>query len=315
MPTPESYARLARIERAQHSLFTRSQAIECRFSAATITRYCRDGRFLVRYPGVYVDAGAARTPLQDALAACLACGPGGVCSHTTAAGVVWALDVPLPDFPHVTVPPGRHPDPDDIEVHRTRRLGRLDVVRHQLVPVTSPMRTACDVASVEPPDVTERVVDGLSVRGSLDPARLLRFLDHPSLRSRPGADVLRELLAYRVGTKASDSELERLYFRLLRAAHLPPPERQYPVRTRRGMRYIDYAYPDAHVAIELDGFEGRTTDRERFRDERVRQNDLERLGWEFRRFTKGDLIENPLEVVVITAEAIGLTPVRWRPVR
>lgn len=310
----EAHRRLARTQHRQHGAFTRKQARLAGLSSTTIDRHIRSGLFVVRFKGAYVDASVARTPLQDAMAACLACGDGAVVSRGTAAGAVWGVDIVLPALPHVTIPARRRVDIEGIEVHRSRSLGKLDVTRHQLIPVTSPMRTACDVAETEHPDVVERVVDGFWVRRLLDPARLLRYLDTPARRSRPGADVLRELLAPRLNTKASDSELERMYFRILLDAGLPLPQRQYPVRTRRGMRYLDYAYPDAMVAVELDGFEGRTVDRERFQDERRRQNALVLVGWSFLRFTKGDLVEAPWQVAFDTGTAIGLRPARWRPI-
>ncbi len=176
--------------------------------------------------------------------------------------------------------------------------------------VTNPARTLLDIASQVDEETLERSLDMLWRRGSVHPERLAEFLDARWCRTRPGSDTLRSLVSIRAG-RAPDSDLESLYLRLLRRARLPLPERQFVVSTPSGRRRIDCAYPSQMVAIELDGFEPHVASRRRFEDDRVRQNEIEALGYTFRRFTWRQVTREPTSVIVTTAEAIGLRPDRW----
>jgi very-short-patch-repair endonuclease len=71
---------------------------------------------------------------------------------------------------------------------------------------------------------------------------------------------------------------------------------------------IDFAFPDAKVAIEVDGW-AYHSDVERFRADRSKGNALVRAGWRLLRFTWHDLVNRPQYVVaeiraaVLAAEA------------
>ena len=71
------------------------------------------------YPGVYPVGHPRRAPVDRAAAAVLACGPGGVLSHFSAAALWgWVRDWREPF--EVTVPTDRRPK--DIRIHLSRRL-------------------------------------------------------------------------------------------------------------------------------------------------------------------------------------------------
>ena len=82
--------------------------------------------------------------------------------------------------------------------------------------------------------------------------------------------------------------------------------------TRDGEKFIDFAYPDLGLAIELDGYADRAN-RVAFDGDRARQNVLEELGWSFRRFTWTQVREQPSGVACTVGLALGLRPVRWEP--
>jgi very-short-patch-repair endonuclease len=65
---------------------------------------------------------------------------------------------------------------------------------------------------------------------------------------------------------------------------LPAPRVNYRVRVGGSTRYIDLAWPEKKVAVELDGFVPHSS-RRVFDDDRVRQNDLVQAGWEVYRIT------------------------------
>jgi very-short-patch-repair endonuclease len=109
-----------------------------------------------------------------------------------------------------------------------------------------------------------------------------------------------------------ETELESKFLDIVHRARLPEPRRQFPVETRRGPKRIDCAYPEHRLAIELDGFGPRVADRKKFDTERVRQADIEALGWRFLRFTSTHLDDDQSWVAFATAEAIGKEPDGWR---
>ena len=293
----------------QYYVFTHRQAVGVGFSPRTISRWVETGRWKVLHRGVYVGSGVTVGWQQRVMGACLACGPGAACSHSSAE-VVWEFGSVL-DAPHVTVPitsRKRHPD---IEIHRSRSL---DAVGHRGFRVTHPMRTLLDLVPKREEETIERYLDNAHRRGLIAVRRFDRYLAEPRNAKRPGSALLRRLLAARDPDRPIDSDLETIFFRAVRGTGLPPPLPQHPVETLHGMRYIDFAYPDQHLAIEVDGYADRAN-REAFEYDRARQNDIEELGWAFRRFTWRMLRSDPTGVAITVGRALGLRPVRWKPGR
>lgn len=303
---------LAQIERAQHGAFTWSQAIDAELSPSALKREVREGRFRRVYPEVYVDVAVRPSLEQQAIAACLACGPFAVVSHHLAARL-WDLDVPEAALPEITVLRPSQPRIDGIRIYRTRHLSRIDVVTLKGVRVTGPMRMLVDVAPSVGEHVGEVCFDALWRRGAIRPDRMASYLAEPSNLRRPGSRLLRELAAARIGQAPPGSDLETLFLRVVRRYGLPLPERQHKVVTSVGPRYIDFAYVEHKVAVELEGFEVRIADRRIFDASMERQNLLEALGWTVLRFGWTNVALDPLLVAVRTAASIGLVPVRWKP--
>jgi very-short-patch-repair endonuclease len=120
-------------------------------------------------------------------------------------------------------------------------------------------------------------------------------------RHEPGVTQLR-MLARLVGTGAQ-SEAERLALRLLRDAGLSGWEANHSVRIKGRRVFIDIAFPEAKVAIEIDGraYHGDA----RFQRDRTRQNLLAGAGWLTLRYTWEDLTQRPERVVSEIAAAVS----------
>ena len=76
------------------------------------------------------------------------------------------------------------------------------------------------------------------------------------------------------------------------------PARQYEIRTDRLVARVDLAYPEARLAIEVDGYRHHSG-RRAFDRDRERDNELKALGWQVIRITHR-LIRDPsgfIEVV------------------
>jgi superoxide dismutase, Fe-Mn family len=129
---------------AQFGVVTRAQLLAAGVGSKSISRRVRDGRLHRLHPGVYAVGHPVLVPKGRMLAAVLACGPGAVLSHTSAA----ALHGLREEGPrtHVTVRrPGPHSS-ERIVVHRTRRLDPADVTSIDGIRVTTIARTTLDLA-------------------------------------------------------------------------------------------------------------------------------------------------------------------------
>lgn len=302
----EAEARLRAIAKEQHQVFTRAQALAAGLSPRMLDRGLREGASRRMHAGVYVPAAVPITWRQQLSAALLACGPEAVASHRAAAAV-WGFAEDL-FVCEVTVPSNVKRRHDGIRVYRA---GVIDAMHRDGFRVTKPGRTIVDLADVIAEDRLARIVDDAHRRRLVDLRRLHGDLSLPANRNRPGSRVLRKILASRDPDRAIDSDLESLFFEALRECGVPLPVPQYPVMTLRGEKFIDFAYPDQMVAIELDGWDSHGT-RRAFEEDRPRQNELERLGFRFNRFTWRQVETDGVGVAVMVGLTIGLVPSRWK---
>ncbi len=302
-------ARLAVLTRGQHGPFSLDQALTAGFSRSAVKRRVDSGCWVRLHRGVYCEAAVPASLQRDAAAAVIACGPGAAASHRTAARW-WELDVPPADRLEVTVLLPSRARPASVLVHETTRLSRSEAAPRDGVRITSPMRTLVDLADLLDPGLLELALDRAWRRGLVHPARLLGYLEDDWCRARRGTATLRRMVQERLGQGPAGSDLETMFLQLLRDAGLPLPVRQYPVVTPFGPRYLDLAFADPKLAIELDGMESRL-DPEAFLDDRSRQNLIEAQGWTFRRFGYAHVTEHSLWTVFTVGDALGRWPVKW----
>jgi hypothetical protein len=179
---------------------------------------------------------------------------------------------------------------DDVEVvlpaaHRARSRAYLrvrgdalaagEVVRTGLGPVTSPARTAFDLARRGRPEHALGWVDAILRTTGIAAATAQAVLAaHPGVRGVRQADAV-----IAAADPRAESPRESMLRWLLLDGDLPAPVPQYVVRDRRGgfVGRLDLAWPDARIAVEYDG----DHHRERLQHSRDlrRHNDLRALGW------------------------------------
>jgi very-short-patch-repair endonuclease len=87
---------------------------------------------------------------------------------------------------------------------------------------------------------------------------------------------------------------------------IPAPMRQREIRDRNGvlLARVDFAYPDAKLAIEIDGarYHAGTLD---WRRDLARQNTLIAADWRVIRFTADDLALRPTWITRVVLGALG----------
>ena len=176
----------------------------------------------------------------------------------------------------------------------------LTVVKR--IPALTLARTVADMSARLDVDELGRIIDeglrrGITSLRAVD--RVVRRLHHIAPGRSPSK--LMRVLALRVpGYEPGDSTLESRVYEALLGSALPAPTRQYRVAVGDRTYYLDLAYPEFLIAIEVDGFDFHRG-RHSFDEDRRRQNDLVRAGWIVLRFTSRSTVD---EIVTNVAEVL-----------
>ncbi len=262
----------------------------------------------------------AGAPLQFesfALAAALAVGPDACLSHN-AAGRLWKMDEVVSAAPEVSLIGRSRRHVEGVVIHEPRTLTGRDVTTLGVIPVTTPARTLIDLAGIVNLTALEDALDSAVRRELVTVKALMRRLRYVDARGRTGLPLLKQLLDERLGTPGSGSTLENIVRRAFDDAGLPSPVAQYEIHGPDGfVARVDFAYPDARLAIEVDGYEFHSS-RRAWEGDLVRQNKIVALGWFVLRTTRRQVRERPHEVVaqvwrrLTTLEVVNLRQDRRR---
>jgi len=246
---------------------------------------------LVRvFPHVYRLRGTAASEALLLRAALLHAGPEAALSHTPALAV-WglrALDQPL----HLTVDHSlRRAGAQGLVVHRRLRFDpdSTQCVRRRGLLITTLPRTLIDSWPLLP--VGERRPLALEVtRRGLTTAAQLR----EALSERPNVGGRRLLFqTLDLIEDGCQSELEAHgVLNVFRHRSLPPSVGQYRVPLPTGVVKLDRAWPEAKLAVELDGARHHTSPEDRQAD-LARDRALAAAGWVILRFTYADVLRDP----------------------
>lgn len=276
--------RIAAVARMQHALVTGTQAREAGLTQKQLNQRVASGALVRLRRDVYAVAGAPPTWHQAVLAAVLAAGDGAWLSHASAAQL-WGFTAVTAAVIELLVPLERRVRMAGVVAHRSLALFGDDLTRRQHIAVTTAERTLVDLSGTHSAGDLGPVLDDALRRGVARLDRLRRCVAR--LEGAPGRrpSVIHQLLGARLpGYDPGDSDLETRVLRLLLTRGLPPPAQQHRVDVGGRTYRLDLAYPDRHLAIELDGWDVHRT-RTAFDDDRVRANALVLAGWRVVRFT------------------------------
>lgn len=227
------------------------------------------------------------------MVAVLCWGDGAAVSHRAAAPLLRMIGFE-PGLVELTVPRGRRRLGPGI-IHR-HPLSKVDLTNVDGIPVTTPARTLIDLAAVAPIEVVEEVLDDSMRRGMVSMPLLRRRVAAIGRQGRPGIAAMRLLLDSRDPAAAvPESVFERRFLRTLSREGLPPPVLQHEIRADdRFVAVVDFAYPEARLAIEADGYRWHSG-RLRWDRDRARRNELTLLGWRIIHVTWTDLTLRAVE--------------------
>jgi very-short-patch-repair endonuclease len=225
------------------------------------------------------------------LAAVRACGPGAVLSGRAAAHLLRLTKAAAP-APEVTAPTERRVP--RVITHRSRDIA-TDAMLFRRIPTTTVPRTLVDLASVLALDALARACHEAGVLYRTTPRHVdAVLLRHPRA---PGAGELRRVL--HGDAHVSLSKLERRFLQLLREAGLLLPITNKVATGRR----VDCRWPDQRLTVELDGYRFHNS-RHSWEEDRRREREARARGDEFRRYTYGDVFEDPRAMLRELAELV-----------
>jgi hypothetical protein len=237
------------------------------------------------------------------MAACLAAGPGAAASHRSA-GALHHFDGFSPDVVEITVPQGRRDvRMDGVIVHSSAYWDDVDRTNVDGVPVTTPERTLCTLAAVVDERRVESALDSAERDGTVTREAVVEAHADVRERGRNGVAAIGRLLEKRAELLGTPhSVLERRFIRILEDHGIALPACQVPIRRPDGrMAYVDAAYPDLRLGIELDGNVAHATPQQRAADN-VRASQLALGGIDLVRFTYEQVLHEP-EMVASTVRA------------
>lgn len=251
-------------------------------AAGILTRHTLRTRYVALHSDVYIDRNAELTAVVRAEAAWLRSRRHGVVAGFSASALHGAKWIDA-DRPATIIDSNRRRTPG-IRVWACA-IGEDEIQESRGIRVTTPARTAVDLACRYPVDIAVAAIDALARAtrmkvADIEPALQRHPLRHGIARARttiqlvdPGAESPRET-----------------YVRLLvvRAGY-PAPQTQMPVYNEYGalIAEVDMGWRDLKIAIEYEGDYHRTS-RERFNKDIRRMDDLIEAGWIVIRITALD---------------------------
>jgi hypothetical protein len=272
-------AALAALAGRQHGVVSTVQLRELGFTKHAVRRRVESKRLQRLYPGVYAVGHLGLTVDSRRLAAVMACGPEALLSYR-AAGSIQGLLPSSPQF-DVTVPHPRKPK-EGIVIHRSRLIHPEDRASVRGIPVTSVARTLADLADVLSEERLAKAVHEAEVQRKFDLKAIERTLAR--LPGRTGRHRLRRVLvAYKPDPHFTRSGAERRFVAFCERHGLPMPE----VNTWVHGHEIDAYWPDATLAVEIDGGQVHHT-RRAFHEDRARDRHLATFGIQVARVTEPD---------------------------
>lgn len=290
---------MAELAEDQHGVVTRRQLLALGLGGQAVTERMSRGLLRPVHRGVFALGGSSLTSDARRMAAVLACGPGAVLSHRSAARL-WGV------FPY---------EPGTIELSRplagrSKRVGLLlrqatllpdEVTEVNGIPTTSIFRTIFDLAAVASKREVERAFHETEVRQLTDRVSLPQLLArHPGRR---GAATVREILASKEPAGITQNDFEERFVAFLDAYGLPRPRFNATLPVRGRLLRPDCMWPERHLIVELDGRAAHGTD-SAFESDRQRDRILVAEDWRSMRITWLQLRDEPEEIATDLREAL-----------
>ena len=244
--------------RRQHGVVSRKQLLELGLTAKAVRHRVRSGRLYPIRVGVYAVGRRQISREGRWMAAVLVCGKGAMLSHRSAAAL-WRFGEETPGVIDISI--ARHSTlrRSGLRIHDRAGIWSRDITSRLGIPLTGPVKTFLDLATVAGPKTVERAINEADKLDVIDADSLRKALDHRA--GDRGVRPLREILDEHT-FRLSDDELERLFRPLAAAAGLPVPLTKVKVNKFE----VDFFWPDLGLVVETDGWRYHRTPSAQTRD-------------------------------------------------
>jgi predicted transcriptional regulator of viral defense system len=296
---------VAALAARQHAVIGLDQLRALGLTARAIQKRTDNGRLHRIYHGVYALVPRKLLTVNGLyMAAVLACGPGALLSHRSAAALHGLRKAGGTKI-DVTVPSRSGRRHKGIALHRSTTLAAADAAVVDSIPTTTVARTLFDLAEAIPSRQVERAFDEAEVLQVFDLRAIQDQLDRN--RTRRGARVVRAILAeHYVGSTLTQSELEEAMLVLSRAVGLPNPEINKWLDLGDGEPMIkpDFLWRAERLIVEADGGTYHGT-RQAFQRDRRRDQRALVAGWRVIRTTEQQIKYRPAELHATVASLLA----------
>ncbi len=272
-------AAIAALASSQHGVCALKQLLGLGLQRRAVQQRAAAGRLHRVHHGVYSVAPPELLSRYGRwTAAVLACGPGAVLSHRSAAALHELRATERANV-EVTVPGRSTRKRAGIDIHRSTTLTAADTTRFNGIPTTTVARTQLDLADVISRRALERAYDQADILEVFDLGALNSQLERN--RHRPCARVVRAVLdEHYIGSTPTWNQFEEAFLKLTRATGLPDPDVNVWVAPDDGesaMR-VDFVWRRQRLVVETDGH-GTHRTRQAFERDRRRDQRLTLAGW------------------------------------
>jgi Protein of unknown function (DUF559) len=260
------------------------------------------GRLHVIHRGVYAVGHRVLSANGHRMAAALACGPGAVVSHRSAAALweIWRTARARIDVT-TTNQAGR--GRSRIDIHRARHLDPADVTTHHAIPTTTVARTLVDLADVLHPRALKKAIHESEVLRLLDVTEVKEAIARANGKHR--TRLLSDLLEHAYAKdELTESELEDAFLDLCERADVQTPESQVELSVGEQHFRVDFLWPARRLVVEVDGHATHGT-RRGFEEDRRRDVGLVAAGYRVVRFTWRQIESERAEVVARLRAILG----------
>ncbi|HEY6532336.1 MAG TPA: DUF559 domain-containing protein [Acidimicrobiales bacterium] len=225
--------------------------------------------------------------------------PGGVVSSFSAAAFMELLAFELEPI-HVLTDRQPHRGRRHLGiVHTSRRFSPTDAMTIRSIPVTTPVRTLCDLAAHLHPDRLDLVCERMVSRRLLRIDQLHRLVASlPSRGGAKGSAALRALAAARdPHDRPTESNLERRFEHILADVGDPPFERQVDLGDEHGwIGRVDFLDRALRLVVEVQSALFHSSRVDQARDE-IRFERLRGAGWTVLEVNELDIWYHPPRVI------------------
>lgn len=284
--------RIAAIATQAHGIVTYRELLAAGVTKREVEHRVRCGVLIRLYRGVYRVGHEAPSVEASYMAAVKAGGDGALLCGCAAAHLLGLIKSRRP-LTEVVSP--RQCRINGLAVRQARGLSRIDGTICRGIPTTTVPRTLVDLAASLPVEDLTRACHEAGVRYRTTPRQVEAVLVR--LPRTRGARKLRRIMSG--DEHVLLSKLEKRFLELLDAAGLPLPRTNRPAGGRR----VDCRWLDPPVTVELDSYRYHHS-RHAWEQDRRREREAHARGDQFRRYTWGDVFEQPRQMLAELRELL-----------